>query len=79
MHEGLIIAASGGIKQQSKLDILANNLANINNAGFKSDGVIFREIMPPFKEDSSIEAGKNALLPPNDSNPYKSLGKPKGN
>jgi flagellar basal-body rod protein FlgF len=68
MHEGLIIAASGGIKQQSKLDILANNLANINNAGFKSDGVIFREIMPPFKEDSSIEAGKNALLPPNDSN-----------
>jgi len=68
MHEGLIIAASGGIKQQVKMDVLANNLANLNNAGFKSDSVIFREIMPPFKEGSSFEASKNALLPPNDSN-----------
>ena len=68
MHEGLIIAASGGIKQQHKMDVLANNLANLNNAGFKSDGLVFREIMPPFDEDSSVEASKNSLLPPNDSN-----------
>jgi len=68
MHEGLIIAASGGVKQQVKLDVLANNMANLNSAGFKSDGVIFREIMPPFKENSSVEAAKNALLNPNDSN-----------
>ena len=68
MHEGLIIAASGGVKQQLKLDVLANNLANLNNAGFKSDGLVFREIYPPFDEDSSIEASRNALLPPNDSN-----------
>ena len=68
MHEGLIIAASGGIKQQHKMDVLANNLANLNNAGFKSDGLVFREIMPPFDENSSVEASKNSLLPPNDSN-----------
>ena len=67
MHEGLIIAASGGIKQQVKMDVLANNMANLNNAGFKSDGLVFREIYPPFDEDSSAEASKNALLPPNDS------------
>ena len=67
MHEGLIIAASGGIKQQVKMDVLANNMANINNAGFKSDGLVFREIIPPFDENSSIEANKNAMLPPNDS------------
>jgi len=68
MHEGLIIAASGGVKQQLKMDVLANNLANLNNAGFKSDGLVFREIYPPFDEDSSADASKNALLPPNDSN-----------
>jgi len=68
MHEGLIIAASGGVKQQLKLDVLANNMANLNNSGFKSDGLVFREIYPPFDEDSSGDASKNALLPPNDSN-----------
>ena len=68
MHEGLIIAASGGIKQQVKMDVLANNMANMNNAGFKSDGLVFREIMPPFDDNSSIEASKNALLSPHDSN-----------
>ena len=68
MHEGLIIAASGGVKQQHKLDVLANNLANLNNAGYKSDGLVFREIYPPFDKDSSVEASKNTLLPPNDSN-----------
>ena len=68
MHEGLIIAASGGVKQQVKMDVLANNMANLNNAGFKSDGLVFREIFPPFNEGSSADASKNALLPPNDSN-----------
>ena len=51
MHEGLIIAASGGVKQQLKMDVLANNMANLNNAGFKSDGLVFREIYPPFDEE----------------------------
>ena len=68
MHEGLIIAASGGVKQQLKMDVLANNMANLNNAGFKSEGLVFREIFPPFVEDSNADASKNALLPPNDSN-----------
>ena len=68
MHEGLIIAASGGVKQQTKMDVLANNMANLNSAGFKTDGVIFREIMPPFDKNSSVEGAKNELLDPNDSN-----------
>lgn len=67
MHEGLIIAASGGVKQQIKMDVLANNMANMNSAGFKSDGLTFREIYPPFDEKSSVMAGQNSLQPPNDS------------
>ncbi|KMP10829.1 hypothetical protein UR09_03415 [Candidatus Nitromaritima sp. SCGC AAA799-A02] len=68
MHEGLMIAASAGAKQQIKMDVLANNLANLNNAGFKSDGLIFREIFPPFDNDTSFETSRNVLLPPNQSN-----------
>ena len=55
MHEGLIIAASGGVKQQIKMDVLANNMANLNNAGFKADGLVFREIIPPFDNDLGYE------------------------
>ena len=68
MHEGLIIAASGGVKQQAKMDVLANNLANLNSAGFKSNGLVFREIYPPFEADPNADASKNASLPPNESN-----------
>ncbi len=68
MHEGILIAASAGAKQQIKMDVLANNMANLNNAGFKSDGLVFREIFPPFKGDTSLEASRNVLLPPNESN-----------
>ena len=68
MHEGLIIAASGGVKQQIKMDVLANNMANLNNAGFKADGLVFREIIPPFEGTSSINVGQNVALPPNETN-----------
>lgn len=68
MHEGIIIAASGGVKQQIKMDVLANNLANLNNAGFKSDGLVFREIFPPFDGTSSHQSTRNLSLSPDDSN-----------
>ncbi len=68
MHEGIYIAASAGLKQQSKLDIIANNLANLNNSGFKRDGVVFKEIIAPFEKDGGLEEARNELLPPGQSN-----------
>ena len=53
MHEGIMIAASAGAKQQVKMDVLANNMANLNNDGFKSDGLVFRGIFPPFEGETS--------------------------
>ena len=35
-------AASGALLQQMRLDILSNNLANVNTAGFKADNPEFR-------------------------------------
>ena len=68
MHESIYIAASAGIKQARKMEMIAQNLANVNNTGYKKDGLVFKEMMPPFPPDSGLDAGKNILLSPNKSN-----------
>ena len=68
MHEGIYIAASAGIKQGKKMEVIANNLANVNTTGYKRDRLAFKELMPPFPPDSGLEAGKNVLLPADKSN-----------
>ena len=35
MQESIYIAASAGIKQARKMEVIANNLANANNTGYK--------------------------------------------
>ena len=68
MHEGIFIAASAGIKQGKKLDVIAQNIANVNNTGYKRDRLVFKEFMPPFAPDKQLDAGRNVLLPPQISN-----------
>jgi flagellar basal-body rod protein FlgF len=68
MHEGIYIAASAGLKQGKKLEIIANNLANINNTGFKKDNLVFKEYMAPYETSNGLEAAKNNLVPPERSN-----------
>ncbi len=68
MHEGIFIAAFAGLKQGKKLEMIAQNLANVNNTGYKRAQLAFKELMPPFPPDSGLEAGENVLLPPNKSN-----------
>ncbi|MEK9627792.1 MAG: flagellar basal-body rod protein FlgF [Nitrospinota bacterium] len=68
MHESIFIAASAGLKQSRKMDVIAQNLANVNNTGYKRDGLVFKEMMPPFPPDEGQEAAKNVLLEPEQSN-----------
>lgn len=56
MHEGIYIAASGAFKQERKLDVIANNLANMGTTGFKRDGLAFKELIPPFTETAKLSA-----------------------
>ena len=41
--KNLWVPVSGAIAQQKKVDTIANNVANANTAGFKKDGVTFKE------------------------------------
>lgn len=68
MHESIYIAASAGLKQAKKMEMIAQNLANVNNTGYKKDALVFKEMMPPFPPDSGMETAKNALLSPEKSN-----------
>ena len=68
MHESIYIAASAGLKQARKMEMIAQNLANVNNTGYKKDGLVFKEMMPPFPPDLENEAAKNILLTPEKSN-----------
>ncbi|SPD72675.1 Flagellar basal body rod protein FlgF [uncultured Desulfobacterium sp.] len=49
--EAIYAAASGAIAQGMRLEVLANNLANIETTGFKEDESIFSNFMPV--DDSS--------------------------
>ena len=45
-----------------------NNLANLNNVGFKKDSLVFKSLLPTFKNNLSFDASRNVLLPAERSN-----------
>lgn len=51
LTQAMYAAAAGAFNNQQRLDVLANNLANINTPGFKQDRLIFR--VPVEKEGDS--------------------------
>ncbi len=45
MGDGIYTALSGAMAQQHSLDVIANNVANVNTAGFRGDRVVFGEML----------------------------------
>lgn len=59
--EAIYPVLSGALAQEKRLEVVTNNLANINTAGFKKDHPLFEGIaLPP---GSSAEPGSNAPSP----------------
>jgi len=70
MISGLYTAASGMAAYQSKLDVLANNLANVDTPGFKADlftlipsGVSPLDLSGTTSPTGSVEPGHTVLDP----------------
>jgi len=59
---GLYLSTQGALIQDAKGDVVANNLANVNSAGFKRDVAVFRVRPPEPREDISIESAGPAML-----------------
>jgi flagellar basal-body rod protein FlgG len=45
MIKGLYTAATGMTAQQSNIDVISNNIANVNTTGFKQDRAEFQDLM----------------------------------
>lgn len=43
MEKGLYSAASGGLLESRRLEVVANNLANVNTVGFKASRIVARQ------------------------------------
>ena len=67
MYTSFYTAARGVIEQQKRLDVVANNMANLNNYGYKSKNATFSELMHynlnnAYGEETSVKAGTGILM-----------------
>jgi len=55
MENALLIGLSRQTALERQLDIVANNIANVNTAGYKADGTLFEEFLnTPAREDNFV-------------------------
>jgi flagellar basal-body rod protein FlgG len=57
MLNGLYSAASGMLAQQTRMDMLANDLANLNTTGYKQGRVSFRDLLYNSEQGMQVGAG----------------------
>jgi flagellar basal-body rod protein FlgF len=55
MENAILITLSRQIALQRKMDITANNMANMNTAGYKADGLKFEEYLAHVARERSFE------------------------
>ena len=52
--KGIFSAVSGAMAQSSRLDTIANNLANVNTTGFKKDRQVFSEYLSAVEKPDDL-------------------------
>jgi flagellar basal-body rod protein FlgG len=63
MLRALYSSAAGMQSQQTNLDIIANNLANVNTTGFKKSKAEFQDLLYQNTRTAGSETGAGNLLP----------------
>ncbi len=63
MFKSLNTAATGMIAQQSNMDVVANNIANVNTAGFKKSRAEFEDLMYSSLKDPGQATGLMSISP----------------
>ncbi len=64
MMRSLWSAASGMLAQQTNLDVIANNLSNVNTAGYKKDTVEFKSLLyQTLQSPSTNNVGEEKPVP----------------
>jgi flagellar basal-body rod protein FlgG len=63
MLRALYSAAAGMDSQQSNLDVIANNLANVNTTGFKKSKIEFQDLLYETQRAAGSDQGSGNELP----------------
>jgi flagellar basal-body rod protein FlgG len=63
MIKALNTAATGLSAQQTNMEVIANNLANINTAGFKKSRAEFEDLMYQTQKEPGAASGLNSVSP----------------
>ncbi|MHB1307258.1 MAG: flagellar hook-basal body complex protein, partial [Limisphaerales bacterium] len=63
MLRALYSSASGMESQQLNLDVIANNLANVNTAGFKKSKIEFQDLLYQTTRSAGADQGGGNQLP----------------
>jgi flagellar basal-body rod protein FlgF len=59
MQNALLVGLSRQVALQREMDVVANNIANLNTTGFKSDGAVFEQfISPTARADNFLAADR---------------------
>ena len=61
MENSALVGLSGQIALQRELDVIANNVANINTAGYKSDNSVFQEHLMLVARANQFRGNDRAL------------------
>jgi flagellar basal-body rod protein FlgF len=61
MENASLVGLSRQIALQRELDVVANNIANLNTTGYKSDNVVFHEYLMPVARASQFRAPDRQL------------------
>jgi flagellar basal-body rod protein FlgF len=62
MENALLVGLSRQMALSRELDVVANNIANIDTTGFKSDNAAFSEFLMPGARDNEFVAGKDRRI-----------------
>ena len=65
MMRSLWTAASGMTAQQTNVDLIANNLANVNTAGFKKERMEFKSLLYQTMQRATVDPGTGVIGPSN--------------
>ena len=63
MNPALWISKTGLDAQQTRLSVIANNLANVNTTGFKRDQAIFQDLIYQNKRQAGGNTTEDTLAP----------------
>src|SRR5271167_1553403 len=63
MFKTLNTAATGMKAQQTNMDVIANNLANVSTMGFKRARAEFEDLLYENKKEPGTATGQNSISP----------------